>query len=374
MPAGMGYAASADLLTQTVDGVDLNTLWNDYQAALAQYNADRNRLINFLTFSVSNPIEEVPVIGKGGAEFELASEYGVPKAYRPDVDSYNFGYDFQWYDIASRFTWRFLSEAPQSQVDQIQNQALEADNRLVYTRVLQRIFNPVNNMASIRGNAYNVYTFYNGQGAEAPPPYKSNTFATDHNHFLASGAATIDPGDLQDMTEHLAHHGYSKTNGYKVLGMFNKTETDVIRSFRLGVNGALYDFIPVQGTSPFYIPDSVTLQGAQPSANAVPGFNTVGSYGDMLIVEEDHIPTKYGIALASGGQDAIGNPVGFREHVNTNLRGMRLVKGRDNDYPLIDSYYVRGFGTGVRHRGAGVVMQITGNPTYAPPTQFTYAA
>jgi hypothetical protein len=374
MPAGMGYNASADLLTATADGVDLNTLWADYQAALAQYNADRDRLVNFLSFPVSDPIEEVPIVGHGGAEFEEASEYGVPKSYRPEVDHYNFGYDFKWYDIASRYTWRFLSDAPQSQVDAIFNQAVEADNRLVYTRVFQRIFNPVNNLANIRGNAYNVYTFYNGTDIEPPPPYKSNVFDATHNHFLASGATTIDPGDLQDMIEHLAHHGYSKTNGYRVLGMFNKTETDVIRSFRLGTNGALYDFIPVQGTNPFFIPDTVTLQGTQPSANAVPGFNTVGSYGDMLIVEEDHIPTKYGLALASGGRDNVGNPVGFRQHANSSLRGMRLVKGRDADYPLIDSYYVRGFGTGVRHRGAGVVMQIATGPAYTPPANFVYAA
>lgn len=374
MPAGMGYTASADLLTVTADGVDLNSLWTDYQDAITAWNADRNRLINFLTFPISAPTEEVPDISKAGAEFEEATEYGVPKSYRPAVNHYNFGYDFKWYDIASRFTWRFLSEAPASQLDAIQNQAMEADNRLVYTKIFQRIFNNVNNLASIRGNAYNVYTFYNGTDIVAPPNYKSYTFDTTHNHFITSGAATIDPGDLQDMLLQLSHHGYSKTNGYKILGMFNKTECDVIRSFRLGTNGALYDFVPVQGTSPMFLPANTLLLGDQPSANAVPGFTTIGSYGDMLIVEEDHIPTKYCLALASGGPDAIGNPVGFREHANSNLRGMRLVKGRDADYPLIDSYYVRGFGTGVRHRGAGVVYQITTNGAYTPPASFVYAA
>lgn len=374
MPAGMGYTASADLLTVTADGVDLNTLWNDYQEAIAAWNADRNRLINFLTFPVTAPTEEVPNISKAGAEFEEASEYGVPKSYRPTVDHYNFGYDFKWYDIASRFTWRFLSEAPASQLDAIQNQAMEADNRLVYTKVFQRIFNNVNNLASIRGNAYNVYTFYNGTDIVAPPAYKSNTFDTTHNHFITSGAATIDPGDLQTLLTSLSEHGYSKTNGYKILGMFNKTECDVIRSFRLGTNGALYDFVPVAGSPPMFIPSNTLLFGQQPSADAVPGFNTIGSYGDMFVVEEDHIPTKYCLAMASGGPDAIGNPVGLREHANTNLRGMRLVKGRDADYPLIDSYYVRGFGTGVRHRGAGVVMQITANATYTAPASFVYAA
>lgn len=371
MPAG--YNASADLLTRTADGRDLNELWGEYQEVLNQWNADRNRLINFLTFPISDPVEEVPIIGTSGADFEEMSEYGVPKGYRPEVDSYNFGYDFKWYDVASRFTWQFLSEAPQQQVDQVHNQVLEADNRLVYTKVMRRVFNPVNNMASIRGNAYNVYTFYNGQG-EAPPPYKSNTFDSTHTHFLASGAATVDPGDVEDMLEHLVHHGYDSTRGYRLVLMANRSETEVIRMFKAGVNGATYDFIPAQGTPALYLPQDTLLIGSQPSANAVPGFKTVGSYGDILIVEEDHIPTKYMVAFATGGPDSIQNPVGMREHANASLRGLRLVKGQTPDYPLIDSYYVRGFGTGVRHRGAGVVMQITTGSTYTAPSTFQYAS
>lgn len=367
MPAG--YNATADLLTATADGRDLNELWTDYQAALAQWNADRNRLINFLTYPVSEPVENVPLIGADGADFEEASEYGVPKGYRPDVDEYSFGYDFKWYDIASRFTWMFLAEAPTSRVDAVQNQAMEADNRLVYTKVMRRIFNNTNNLASIRGNAYNVYTFYNGSG-EAPPSYKSNTFSSTHNHFLASGAATIDPGDLQDQIEHLAHHGYDSTRGYKIVTMMNRTEAEVVRLFKAGVNGATYDFVPATGTPALFLPVDRQLVGDQVSANAVPGFKVIGSYGDLIIVEEDHVPTKYVVSFATGGPDSIQNPVGFREHANTQLRGMRLVKGRTADYPLIDSYYVRGFGTGVRARGAGVVTQITVSGTYTPPALF----
>lgn len=364
-----GFNSSADLLTQTVDGRDLNDLWADYQASLAQWNADRNRLINFLTYPVTNPIETVPVIGSDGADFEEASEYGQPRGYRPSVDDYSFGYDFKWYDIAQRFTWMFLSEAPTSQLDAIQNQAFEADNRLVYTKVMRRLFNPTNNMASIRGNPYNVYTFYNGEG-EAPPNYKSNTFDSTHTHFLRSGAATIDPGDLQDQIEHLAHHGYTRTNGYRILTMMNRTEAEVVRLFKSGVNGATYDFVPAQNTPALLLPTDINVLGNRPSGNEVPGFNVIGSYGDLLIVEEDHIPTKYVVSLASGGPDSIQNPIGFREHANASLRGMRLVKGRTPDYPLIDSMYVRGFGTGVRHRGAGVVTQIAIGTDYAPPALY----
>lgn len=368
MPAG--FNSAADLLTTTADGRDLNELWADYQNVLEQWNADRNRLINFLTYPVTEPVEELPIVGSTGADFEEASEYGVPKGFRPEVGHYNFGYDFKWYDIASRFTWRFLSEAPASHVDAIANQVMEADNRLVFTKVMKRLFNNTNNSASIRGNAYNVYTFYNGVAEEAPPPYKSNVFQTTHNHFLRSGAAAVDAEDLQTMLTSLTEHGYDDTNGYRLILMVNAAQSPIIRTFRYGTGGALYDFIPVQGTSPFYLPQDTLLMGSQPSASAVPGFKTIGSYGPWLVVEEDHIPAGYMFGFATGGQDSLSNPIGFRQHANAGLQGMRLVKGPNPDYPLIDSYYIRGFGTGVRHRGAGVVMQLATGTGYAPPALY----
>jgi hypothetical protein len=96
----------------------------------------------------------------------------------------------------------------------------------------------------------------------------------------------------------------------------------------------------------------------------------IGTYGDIIIVEEDYIPAGYLVMFVTGGRDNLQNPIGFREHQNAGLRGMRLVKGRNADYPLLDAYYVRGFGTGVRQRGAGVVMQIKATGTYAPPAAF----
>jgi hypothetical protein len=69
-------------------------------------------------------------------------------------------------------------------------------------------------------------------------------------------------------------------------------------------------------------------------------------------VEESYIPAGYVILLGSGGDANLNNPIGFREHANSALRGLRLVQDKQSDYPLIDSYYVRGFGTGIRQRGA----------------------
>jgi hypothetical protein len=95
----------------------------------------------------------------------------------------------------------------------------------------------------------------------------------------------------------------------------------------------------------------------------------IGSYGEWTIVQEDYIPAGYMVGFATGGQDSLTNPLGIREHANTALRGLRLVKGRSDDYPLQEAYYQRGFGVGIAQRGGAVVMKIT-TGAYTIPTQY----
>jgi hypothetical protein len=204
-----------------------------------------------------------------------------------------------------------------------------------------------------------------------PPTYKTNTFDGTHTHYLTSGAVLIDSGDLDQMANHLRHHGYSAANGVKLILLCNNQEGIQIRKFKAGVvnnNAAVasYDFIPAQGSAPFLLPGA-GLVGVQPGQE-VAGMTTIGQYGDMVIVEEDYIPAGYVLLVGTGGRANLNNPVGLREHVNPGLRGFRLVKGPDANYPLTDSAYQRGIGTGIRQRGGAVVMQVTASGTYAIPT------
>lgn len=358
-----GYNASADVLTQTADGRDLNDIWNEFQAVIALQNAERQRIIDLLTFPVTQVIEDVPQFGT--EDFEEASQYGVPVGIRPEADVLSLGYTFKWYDIANRFTWQFLAEATAQRVEAVHQQVLDADNRKIFQEVMRTLFRNTNRTANIKGQNYNVYTFWNGDGT-VPPAYKANTFDGTHTHFRASGAATITSGDLDEIEDDFKSHGYSAVNGSTMFAMVNVTEANVIRSFRVAT-GSRYDFIPAQGTPGLILSEESVLNGQVPATYR--GLNVIGSYGSLLIVEEDYVPPAYVVALVSGGEANIQNPIGLREHANAGLRGLRLVKGRDNDYPLIDSYYVRGFGTGVRQRGAGIVMKITAG-AYTVPTQY----
>ena len=367
-----GYNASADVLTQTADGRDLNDIWAEFQATLAIANEARQTLIDLLTFPVQNIIEDVPQFG--GDDFEEASEYGVPQGIRPTSNMLSLGYTFKWFDVAARFTWQFLADATSSQVEAVHQSILEADNRLVFKEVMKTLFRSTNRAANIKGQNYNVYTFWNADGT-VPPEYKANSFDGTHTHFRPTGAATIDSGDLEEGINDLKSHGYSSENGTMLFFMVNTAEANVIRTFRANVannNGAtaLFDFVPATNQPALIVPNQQGLLGVQVSGS-LRGMNVIGSYGNALIVEEDYIPAGYIVLLGSGGEGNLNNPIGFREHANTSLRGLRLVQDRQGGYPLIDSYYARGFGTGVRQRGAGLVMQVTANGAYAAPAAYT---
>jgi hypothetical protein len=370
-----GYNQVGDIVTTTADGRPLNQIWAEYQAALALYNSMRDPLVAALSFDVTQVIEDVFQAGSQ-VNFEEASEFGVPRSIRAPVPTYfSLGYGFKWYDIGLRFTWQFLAENPADQVDALNNQVLEADNRNVFTLMMKQIFNNTTRVATINGQNYNVYPLYNND-ATVPPAYKLTQPASPHQHYLTSGAATVDPGDLTgtgSMYAHLEHHGYSWQEGSALILMVNSAQIATIRGFRVGVAGAEYDYIqsgaiPAWALTQADINNLLDRPGASPPATVF-GLPVDGRYGPWLVVVDDLIPAGYMLGFASGGRLSPGNLVGLRGHANAALRGLRLVKGQEPDYPLIDSYYQRGIGTGIRQRGAAVVMQITAG-AYAIPAAY----
>jgi len=365
-----GYHTEGDVIVATTDDVDTNVLWAEFQETLRIRNAARQPLIDFLSYSVQRPVESVPQPGQT-VDFELASEFGEPKGVRTSVSYFKLGYSFDWYDIGTRYTWKFLAEATAAEVQGINNVVLEADNRLMFTEVMKTLFRNTNRLASIQGQDVNVYAFYNNDGT-VPPTYKTFSHTGTHTHYLQSAGATVTSGDLDTMQNHLTHHGYSASNGNQLVLMVNAQEGDTIRQFRSVANGgtAKYDFVPAQGQPSALLPDGFRTDPdtSRPPAR-LRGLTVIGSYGELTIVQEDYIPAGYQVAFATGGRESLTNPIGIREHANPTLRGLRLVKGRSNDYPLQDSFYQRGFGTGIRQRGAGVVMRI--GAAYAPPTEYS---
>jgi hypothetical protein len=367
-----GFNTEGDVIRTTTDGISTAELFTEFTRVLALLRQQRQPLVDLLTYTVTNPFERIPQAGST-ATFEKASEFGVPVAIRPGVTYYSLGFAFDWYDTGARYTWKFLAEADAEQVRAVFDMVLEGDQRLVFTEVMRSLYRNTNRSATIQNEAFTVYTFYNADGT-VPPTYLTNTFSGSHTHFVTSGAATINSGDLDEAQDDLASHGYSVANGYQLVTLVNKQESAVIRTFKSTYNGGTsrWDFIPAQGTPNFLLP--VQLQTNQ---NGVPqppatyrGFTVLGQYGDALILQNDYFPPGYVVTFATGGPENLINPIGIREHARPDLRGLRMVKTRQDDYPLQDSYWQRGFGTGVRQRGGTYVMQITASGSYTIPSQY----
>lgn len=366
-----GYNETADLLLRTVDGEDINSLWAEFQSTLRLFNEQRDPLLNLLTFTVDRAFEEVmPILTE---DFEEADEFAQPKGIRLGRP-WNMGFPLKYYDLGIRYTFRFLGRAPAQQIRALNNTALDADRRLLYNTIMARVFNNQTVAATLEdtGTAVNTYGFFNGDITTlpaVPPTWKAFTHANTHTHYVTSGAGTVVSGDLDDMWEHIYHHGYTQ-GGAKVLLLVPRAVAAVIRTFRVAT-GAVYDFIPSttrDGVPVRFILDGQIVGGQPGDSTGFDGFpGFIGTYGPINVIEEDMIPAGYMFMFATGGRFAERNPIGLREHENSALRGLKLIPQFER-YPLRESFYHHALGAGVRHMAAGVVMQVTASATYVVPT------
>lgn len=381
-----GYSAKADILTRTRDGQDLNAIWDAYQNALEEFNAARQPIIDLLASPADGIVDEVA--SPGTERFELASEFGIAKSIRPVPAVTSRAYPFEWYDLRQGYTWRFLTKATTRQLDMVMQQALEAENALLYEQVTKSLFNNANRTATLDGIAtpFTVVALYNADGV-VPPPYKGQTFNGSHNHYLSSGSNTgqvaFDPDDFTSLAGTIEHHGFTRAQGYNIIFLLNPADATAsvvkyVRNQTFVSGGAttvtsLYDFIPATGSNmSLLLPPGYQLVGGL-APNSFAGLDVVGTWGPYLFLQDYQIPSGYVVAAATAGQSSDLNIIGIREDEDANLQGLILKPGNNNNYPLIDSHFIRGLGAGVRQRGAAAIMKLdaTGG-AYTVPTSMAW--
>jgi len=366
-----GYSAKADILTRTRDGQDLNAIWDSYQAALEDFNAARQPIIDLLSSPADGIVDDVAT--PGTERFELASEFGLPMSIRPTPAVTSRAYPFEWYDLRQGYTWRFLAKATQRQLDMVLQHALEAENALVYEQVTKSLFNSANRTATVDGIAtpFTVVALYNADG-QVPPPYKGQTFTGSHTHYLSTGAnagqVAFDPQDFLDIAGTIEHHGFTRSQGYNIIFLMNPADASAsvvkyVRNQAFVSGGAstvvsLYDFIPATGSNmSLLLPPGYQLVGGL-APNSFAGLEVVGTWGPYLFIQDYSIPQGYVVGAATAGQSSDLNIIGIREDDDPNLQGLILKPGNNNNYPLIDSAFIRGLGAGVRQRGAAAIMKL----------------
>jgi hypothetical protein len=365
-----GYQTQGDALprvTQTADQIGLNTIWTEMQAALGQWNTHRSAVVDLLSYWHTSVADAVPQ-ALTESEFEKASEFGVPVAQAPPSEYVLMGYKLDWWDRASRFTWKFLMDADARQVRAVADEAMRSDNTTVTRTILNRLFNP---SAEINDTGHTCYGLWNGTDGMTPPPVLGKTFTSEHTHYLASGAATIDSGDLEVTVSHIREHGYGLVDGAEELVcLVNPAESEEIQSWRANVENnnsavAKWDFIRAVNQPAFIIAEGGSLVENQPPGQI---FNlpTVGKYGPLFLVESNFVPAGYFATVATAGPGAASNAIGVRQRPEPVYQGLRQIPGNQTGYPLQESFFSRGFGVGVRHRGSAIVTKITASSYSAP--------
>lgn len=348
-----GYLTSGDVLSKTIDGQPLDNLWRDFRASIDIVNRDKSALTNLLTFQTTLHSESV-VQTDATDTFEVASEFGVPVAIRADILPVPLGFPLEWYDTSVRFTEKLLLNATAAQVEAQHANALNAHFRTLHNAILKALLTKT----SISSRPTNedgtpIYSLYDGETDSTPPSFAGKTFAAGHQHYLTSGAATVDGQDVADIVRHITEHGYGIGTD-KVIVIVHPNEGEKIRGFRVGATSP-FDFIPSE-TAPAFLTD-LRVQGATPPST-FNGLDVIGSYGPALIVESYYAIAGYLIATATSGPNSPRNPLAFRVHERPGAQGLQMIEGPKR-YPLVESTYTDGFGLGVRHRGASAVMQIT---------------
>ncbi|MDJ0401741.1 hypothetical protein QNA28_25240 [Rhodococcus rhodochrous] len=366
--ADRGYSTEGDVLVnKTADGVDLNTIWSEVAAGLSLYNKERSAVASLLSYPTIAKADAVPQ-SIFDDSFQIASEFGEPEGIAASADALRLGYDFDDYDLATRFTWKFLRDATAEQVYSVVNRTVAADNKNVTTKILDRLFNPDERYNE---DGVRVFGLWTGDDGITPPPYLGKTFPATESHYLTSESADLDSADIEDLIRKVNSKGYGRQAGTQLLILANPDESEQIQGWRAGEESraggplAKHSFIPSASAPAYLQPENIVGQVAPGEYGGLP---VAGSYGPAWLIESEFIPAGYVTVVATGGPNSERNPVAFRQHSNAAYQGLRMIPGRDQRYPLQDSFFSRGFGTGVRHRGAAAVLQVTTSTDYTAPS------
>lgn len=336
----------------TVDGQPVNEIWANMQAMLAAFNASNDQIVSLLSFETDVANEKIGVPINPG--FQKATEFGRPSKIRMAMIARGFPYEH--FDLGDGYTQEYIDLATGAQLLAVQATILNAWTTLEREVVMEAVYGPANYTDQ---DGINVKRLYNADG-EVPPQIKRWTHDGTHTHYLFNGTGTgFVQGDLDTMGEHLVHHGFREFGDATFILFVNRADLPGVKAFA--------NFIPAEGAEqPQNLAASGIIRGLQ-RTGGTSGLQVEGYCNDWTIVQANDFPAGYLFGMVSGGPMDLRNVVGKRVHPNPSVRGLRLIEGPRQNYPLYDSVYDGYFGAGVAQRGAAVIMQDHAS-AYSSPT------
>ncbi len=333
----------------TRDGQSVNEIWNEMQAMLAAFNRSNDAIVSLLSFPTISQSEQIGVPVNPG--FQVATEFGRPGKVRVRRVARAFPLDH--YDLGDGYTQEYIDDAVGAELLAVQSTIVNSWTTLLRELSMDALFGNANYTDK---DALAIKRLYNADG-EVPPTIKRWTHTGSHNHYLNNGGGGFDEADLDTMSLDLIHHGFREFGDSAFILHVHRTDLPTIRGFT--------NFIPADSSEvPRILADSGQVVGATRAAQA--GLRVEGYVNDWTVVQNNDMVSGYLLGMVSGGPLDTRNVLGFRQHENASARGLRLVEGVRQNYPLYDSVYDGYAGFGVAQRGAAVIMQDAAS--YTAPT------
>ncbi len=352
--AEAGFVSRNDLLETvpgqrglTVDGQSVNEIWADMQAMLAAFNASNDQVVSLLSFTTEKSNEKVGVPINPG--FQKATEFGRPSKIR--FKNIARGFPIDHFDLGDGYTQEYIDSAVGAQLMAVQATILNAWTELEREVVMEAMFNDTNLTDQ---DDINVKRLYNNDG-EIPPKIKRWTHVGSHTHYLFNGGGGFVQANMDTMSEHLVHHGFREFGDAAFLLLAHRDDVATIRGFA--------NWIPSEeSTRPDLLSGSGVVRGLM-RRQGTGGLQVEGWINDWTVIEFNDMISGYLLGIVSGGPLDVRNIVGLRVHENPSVRGLRLIEGNRQNYPLYESVYDGYMGAGVGQRGAGIIMQNAGSYT-----------
>src|SRR6185312_14144470 len=147
-----------------------------------------------------------------------------------------------------------------------------------------------------------------GDDGMHPPPFLGTQPPDTTNHYLTSGAAQIDSGDVEDLVRPVRAGGMGLPGtGQTLLLLANPVESEAVQQWKCGVESrpggpiAKHDWVPAVSAPPHYSADVLVGQAVSGDFS---GVDVLGTYGYVRLVETPYVPAGYIAVVASGGNDS----------------------------------------------------------------------
>lgn len=395
-PNLFGDFDSRDLLDRPAAEVPQPDLYDAIQQALQVYRELTQDITGILAVT-STVAKEAYAAALPGSNFsgagllQVRGEYGKVLATRPlqapfsEVESaFEVGYPIHAFGTRAMFTPEFLLRATVRDVNNQTVIALMQDYETLFRHVLAGIFDNQNypflddKVLGQNLGTFEVKRLLNADSIPGVIRYDDGSTVPlgAINHYKVSGTTQFTNGTFQMAHDALVQVGMDSDIVY-FISKNNEAEVRL-----------LSDFVPFDppatdgpGRDPRIIdpqPQGPGIPGDLPPSRSI--VRSPRSIGRMRSVDANSgeviilpwMPTNYLFAMDRSAD----KPVVIRESDIAALRGFNLVSADGmtpaigGDKLIVNKYWQRVFGVGVRNRANGVLVQITQNATYTAPQFF----